>query len=119
MTMRYLILISLAFVLLGCQAQGEVAVSESEPAVQEQAAVEVVATVAEPTEAPAATETAPPTPTDLPTTEATEEATAEPEAEIAEETPSRIVEIGRTEEGVYFIGAEDAPVTVIDYSDFL
>lgn len=33
--------------------------------------------------------------------------------------PSAVVKFGRTDEGAYFHGAADAPVTLIDYSDFL
>lgn len=34
------------------------------------------------------------------------------------ETPQITVN-GRTSDGAYFLGREDAPVTIIDYSDFL
>ena len=40
-------------------------------------------------------------------------ATAEPEPIVS------LVQSGRTEEGGYFLGNPDAPITFIDYSDFL
>ncbi len=58
-------------------------------------------------EAAAATETTPRPPTALPST-------ATPTA-----TPAPTLVYGRTDEGVYFYGYPDAPVTVIDYSDYL
>ena len=56
----------------------------------------------------------------------------EPAAEVAAEptaaeppgpTPTKFekyaLPMGQTEEGAFFIGREDAPVTMIDYSNFL
>ncbi|MCA9867068.1 MAG: hypothetical protein KIS95_13530 [Anaerolineae bacterium] len=74
------------------------------------------------------TATAPPpeviTATSLPAT--TEPATVAPAATIAvtatpatEDQSSSVVTYGRTDDGAYFHGAADAPVTLIDYSDFL
>lgn len=36
-----------------------------------------------------------------------------------EPTADPVIAFGRTEEGAYYHGAVDAPVTLIDYSDFL
>jgi hypothetical protein len=73
---------------------------------------------------PAAEQPAPIIPTNKPEpgTEPTAPAVAETPAGEAVETAipeSNGVISGRTPEGTYFLGAEDAPVTMIDYSDFL
>lgn len=47
-------------------------------------------------------------------TAAAEPATAQPPAAVAED-----VIFGRLDVGAYYHGAPDAPVTLIDYSDFL
>lgn len=67
-----------------------------------------------PTEAPPTPPTAIPItqPTDEPAAEPTDVPTSEPAAETA-------VVAGRTDEGAFFFGVPDAPVTMIDYSDFL
>ncbi len=65
-----------------------------------QPATEIPATAPEPQEQ----STEPPTPTDQP---------------AATEDPAALVTSGQTEEGAFFLGNPDAPVTVIDYSDFL
>lgn len=93
--------------------------------------------VSEPTTAPIAQSTAtdvpvptePPTPelpTAVPTVETavdsvavvntptTESPTAEPTAE-----PVSFMQSGRTEDGAYYLGNPNAPIRLIDYSDFL
>ncbi|MCP4428063.1 MAG: hypothetical protein GY803_26555 [Chloroflexi bacterium] len=118
MKFRILFLISL-FALAACTAE----------TVEESAATAVPTTIpptattaeiAKATAVPTTVPTAPPPPTDepapseptaLPPTEPPP--TAEPEAEPV------VVEYGRTAEGAFFHGASDAPVTLIDYSDFL
>lgn len=68
------------------------------------------------TAAPAATPTA--GETTAPTAAAQESpAATSPPAPAGEEPPA--VVFGRTDDGVFFHGAADAPVTLIDYSDFL
>jgi hypothetical protein len=62
------------------------------------------------------TDTPPAEPTTIPTTEPTSQPTNVPSEEPAAETA---VITGRTDEGVFFLGAPNAPVTMIDYSDFL
>jgi len=63
-----------------------------------------------PTDAPPAEPTI--IPTDAPVIEPTEAPTEEPAAETA-------VIAGRLDEGAFFFGDPNAPVTMIDYSDFL
>lgn len=106
----------LPLVLLALAACVPASQPESEP----------VAVVVEPTQPPP-TVSPPPTavsptsasaqPTDAPTPETvtavpTSQPTASPEPE-----PAFVA--GRTTEGAFFLGAADAPVTMIDYSDFL
>lgn len=117
--MRYFILLCL-LVMVACQAQEDSAESGADPLVQQQPAAEEAAS-ATATSAPTATEPPPPTPTALPTA-VVDEPTAEPADTPAPATADVVtaeVVFGRTDEGVYFVGVEDAPVTVIDYSDFL
>jgi hypothetical protein len=74
--------------------------------------MEVVEPTAVPTNPPPPTdEPAPAEPTSLPSTEPAPAPT--PEADEV------VVAYGRTEEGAFFKGSADAPVTLIDYSDFL
>lgn len=116
-----LVLLTGWFLLAGC-APGE---TPDEPAaVSEPTArptVEIPATVtAPPIVAPgepaatAAQESAPVraiTDTPAPTTE--------PDPSLQPEPTAAPVIYGRTEEGAFFHGTPDAPVTLIDYSDFL
>ena len=74
----------------------------------------------------AAPTAAPPSATPLPTDEPVDEPTASAEpatvtplpSPTSEPEPLQIIS-GQTAEGAFFLGAPDAPVTVIDYSDFL
>ena len=77
-------------------------------------AVPTNALLTEPTAVPTNEPPTQPTaiPTDEPVTEPTSVPTEEPAAETA-------VIAGRTDEGAFFLGAVDAPVMMIDYSDFL
>ncbi len=112
--------------ILGCQAQTVVpeppAQSNEQPAVQE--VVEEVVEV-EPTTPPEPEE-----PTAVPTVEIVSEEpvadepspTAIPEPEPTEEPVEEVVnfmEAGRTPLGAYYLGSPDAPIRMIDYSDFL
>lgn len=78
-----------------------------------------------PTATPSAVKTDTPQPTaEIPTESTIEEATAvEPPTVIplpeAAEEPVALVVSGQTAEGAFFLGSPEAPVTVIDYSDFL
>ncbi|MBP7590169.1 MAG: hypothetical protein KBA85_01090 [Chloroflexi bacterium] len=69
-----------------------------------------VPTLIQPTMAPTRPSPAPPTaqPTAQPTGQPTIEPTSQPS-----------ILAGRTDEGAFFFGSPDAPVTMIDYSDFL
>ena len=117
--MRQITLIFLLLLLVACAGQTAV-----EPATQPAltaappitvAATEVIEPTAVPTNPPAPTnEPAPVEPPPLPPAEP-----APTEAVAAAEEPGVVVEYGRTEEGAFFKGAADAPVTLIDYSDFL
>lgn len=109
----------------------EDAVVEAEPEVMEEAVEE---TAVPETEAPAK-------PTEVPTAAPVEESEPTPKAEteenvtteenVAEEAPTAVpveekagetavnVIAGRTPEGAFFLGDPNAPLTMIDYSDFL
>ncbi len=110
--MRRLIPLLSLLLLAACAAETAV-----EPIATVPPTATIVMTVVETTAVP----THPPTPTDEPAlaeptqpppTEPALTATAEIEADV-------VIEYGRTSEGAYYQGATDAPVTLIDYSDFL
>jgi len=84
-----------------------------------QTAAEIAAPpTAEPTIPPTVQPTNQPTiePTSPPTIEPTSQPTAQP---TVEPTSQPSILAGRTDEGAFFLGSPDAPVTMIDYSDFL
>lgn len=125
MRFRYLILLGLILLLAACQAQEVATVADVQPDLVVETAV-----VATDVSTVAVTNVPPPTATMLPTAVVAVAAEITPTVELAAtdvpvlptdepEMVADVVTIGRTEEGVFFIGAEDAPVTVIDYSDFL
>lgn len=107
----------LPYVLLAFVACAPAAEPESDSM-----AVVSATVVPEPTDLPQVVETVlPPTavsspPTAIPTNQPPPEPTAIPTEEPLAETA---VIAGRTDEGAFFLGAVDAPVTMIDYSDFL
>ncbi len=91
------------------------------PTVLKQAQIDALVTAAlppalppSPTLAPSAT-LPPPTPDAEPTIPS---ASATPNSPPATRHTPQVVS-GQTAEGAYFLGDPDAPVTVIDYSDFL
>jgi hypothetical protein len=79
----------------------------------------------EPTDSPQKVDAMPPTAVPMPPTAvSTNEPPAQPTnqpTDIPTEEPAAETAViaGRTEEGAFFLGAVDAPVTLIDYSDFL
>lgn len=123
------------------QPEAEAVVEELETAAEPEVAVEV--TTEEPTAAPAVEEAVEPETEPTPAEEAVAEESAaeaemaeEPaeetvvEEEVVEEVPAEtdveaVVEVdwltneGQTEDGFAFLGNPDAPITVVDYSDFL
>lgn len=113
--MKKTLLLFLMFLVAGCAAETP-ALSEVDVAVSDP--TPLAATQLPPTDLPApVVETAVPTevvvgqetavmPTDTP------EPTAESEMVV-------VVESGRTPDGAFFLGSADAPLTLIDYSDFL
>ncbi len=116
MKLRIFFLISL-FALAACTAE----------AVEEPAATAVTSTPLGTSPAPTAV---PPTPTIVQIAEATAVPTETPPPAdepapspqpptAAPEVEPIVVEYGRTAEGAFFHGAETAPITLIDYSDFL
>ena len=115
-----IILLALVACAPGAEPESEVSVVTASPEATESPLTEVVTEpsptvssppTAVPTNEPPAEPTA--VPTDAPITEEpTEIAAEEPAAETA-------VVAGRLDDGAFFLGAVDAPVTMIDYSDFL
>lgn len=124
--MRYVWLLMGVLALVACGANPEV-VSERvvENVVVEDAPAgtpSLTTTNPEPTAEPIpATNT--PQPTDAPAEEsAGDEPAVEPTVEptaLPEAPPAPVVIAGRTADGGYFLGAETAQLTLIDYSDFL
>ncbi len=123
---KWILLLPLVLLALGACAPGAEPQSEesliaatpvpTDPPLAEAAtespptAVPTEAAPGEPTAIP--TEAPPVEPTAVPTFEPTELPTEEPEVETA-------VVAGRIDDGAFFLGDLDAPVTMIDYSDFL
>lgn len=108
-----LVLLALVACAPGAESESEEGIPAVEPEPTNPPLAEVAtepATTAVPTDAPPAEPTA--IPTDALVTEPTDVPTEEPVAETA-------VVAGRLDEGAFFLGAPDAPVTMIDYSDFL
>ncbi|MCA9955653.1 MAG: hypothetical protein KC434_13080 [Anaerolineales bacterium] len=109
---RFLCLLPLWLLLSACTPSAETAVS---PSPSPETAVLPTATFPPPiitnTDTPGATATAVPDPT------ATTLATVEPTA-VATVTETGGIS-GRTADGAFFLGAPNAPITHIDYSDFL
>lgn len=102
--------------------------TQSPVEVQATAPPQPTETAARPVDAPTSTmATADPAPTNAPTiVESTATSTSEPTevpdpemTEAPEDAPAEVAVNGRTEDGAYFLGRADAPVTIIDYSDFL
>ena len=136
---RLTILLLFITLLVACSPSGEPAASESQAQpVDEVAEVVEVATAVLPTtnaprtedlpapviEEPEATSAPPETePMELPENEETVEIDmpveeVEPTAVPVEETGPTVIS-GRLDEGAFFLGDLNAPVTLIDYSDFL
>lgn len=112
----------LLVLLVGCGSMtpaAQPAAEPSSPLLSQPTSVPTIAATAAPP-----TLTAVPLPTAAATTAeatSTPQPTAQPTEVMAVE-PTDTAEpalFGRTEEGAFFRGAADAPVTLIDYSDFL
>ena len=113
--MRRFLWLALLLLMMACTPTTETAVStpsSPETAVQPTATFPppVITAASTPavaaTAVPATTEPVPPTPTAVP----------EPTVELVAETG---VQSGRTDEGAFFLGDPNAPITHLDYSDFL
>lgn len=119
------LLFLLALIVVACSQASEPATTippTPEPATEEAKALE--SEVEQPGAAPtevvpteASTET-PSDPTDTPVIEPTEETTVEPTATLAPTVEEETIFNGLYE-NTYFRGSAAAPVTLIDYSDFL
>jgi hypothetical protein len=128
---RRLSLVTLVLILAACSADvaeqpvtGDASPPEQAPAAEAEAQPSAT-DLAPPASSMAPEIAADPTngPQDIPATAAvmTEpDPTAPPEkaTEIAPEETAVVIN-GRSEDGSYFLGRADAPVTIIDYSDFL
>lgn len=125
MKRSFLLLFLLALIVVACSQASEPATTippTPEPATEEAKALE--SEVEQPGTAPtevfpteASTET-PSDPTDTPVIEPTEETTVEPTATLAPTVEEETIFNGLYE-NTYFRGSAAAPVTLIDYSDFL
>lgn len=114
--MKRIIFVILLFLLAAC-ATGtavEPTAVPTETAVPPTAVVEMA--MIESTAVP----TSLPTPTDEPApVEPTQSPPTEPAPTAVSNAAEVVVEYGRTQEGAFFHGSADAPVTLIDFSDFL
>ena len=116
-----IVLLALVACAPGAEPESEVSVAVASPEVTESPLAEV-ATDMPPTEVSSPTTAVSIPPTAVPTNEPPAPPTAIPTDEpVIEPTtvPETAVIAGRTDEGAFFLGAVDAPVTMIDYSDFL
>ena len=116
-----LVLISLWFVACSPEAAGgpQATAGSGVEAISETATATTPATATEAataTQTPVATEAPSTEPPPSPTAEAVEPTVA---ATATAESGGAVAVNGRTPEGAYFLGRADAPVTIIDYSDFL
>lgn len=111
--MRRIAFVVLLFLLAACTAETavELTIEPTAVSVPPTAAI-VTKVVVESTAVPTTLPTPANEPTTLPPTKPAPTIAAEEETEVA-------VAYGRTPEGAYFKGAANAPVTLIDYSDFL
>jgi hypothetical protein len=120
MRRKMLLLIVLMVALAACAPTAEFSDADGRPTVP--AAVQPTETALPPV---AATVTGAVAVTSTPATEAIPTQTKSTETPAASPTATppvvatAAVTYGRTDEGAYFHGAPDAPVTLIDYSDFL
>jgi hypothetical protein len=136
---KWILLLSIVLLALvacapGAEPESEISVVAASPEATEPPLAEAAAEPSPTVSSPPTAVLSPPTavsspPTAVPTNEPPVEPTAVPtDAPITEE-PTEIptqepaaetaVIAGRLDDGAFFLGAPDAPVTMIDYSDFL